>query len=659
MLTKITFSPLLSTIYRYGLKVVFSFTLIGISNIILAQGIPSNFGNFSGSNGGSGSPQEAIEVDTFGVYYVYSDNPGQQYAFRDTLLHHLQFYNPVRQRLLDYANLGNVGSAHQALFYESPFRQGLDIGLHQYDLYQINTKQVRFYRLEKAFTNVFYSQGADQSDSYLKAQFSRNFGKTLNLSLDYSRISQLGSSNQYPYQNGRNIALAVGLWYHSKNKRYQGFFNYNRNLVEQEDNGGIAQEPALDTEFTSPSSAIIFLINEAAKTRYYNQALAYTQYYNLVRTNTSTTPLKRAITLSHKTLYKTSEYKSFDLQPDSNFYKNLFTYEKGLRHFIGAKQLENTFKISTYQPRADSTNSKSINQRDLLELGLHYTLNNVNQEPLDTTINNLFLTGRFNFSPSKRLNIKTYAHLGLLDQAGDFRLSGDLTFDLARLGKLELKAINQAYTPTLIQQQAFISQRSVWTNDFKKTIETKLSAAYTIPKVNTQLMANYSLIDNYIYFDALSVPQQREGVINVLQFIAQQNIRVGKLNLDNTLVFQETTGDEIRTPRLFSKHSLYLSGKLFRDALEAQLGADLRMNTPFFANYYMPLTGQFILQNQQEVQFYPIVDVFFNAKIDRFRAFLKFENITNLISDNFYYQTAYNPQSVFTFRFGIFWRFIN
>ncbi|MFK7932980.1 MAG: putative porin [Saprospiraceae bacterium] len=648
-------------LFKYRSFLCAAFVLFIFQANLFAQGPPSNLGDFtrgSGQGGGGGNTQQGeVEVDTFGVFYRYATNPSEVIAYADTTLEQLQIYNPTRQRLLDYANLGNLGSAHQPLFYETPFRRGLAIGLDQYSLYQMRSTDIRYYTLEKAYTDAFYSQGAEQSDSYLRLRFSRNFGETSNFSLQFQRISQLGSTNQYPYQNGRNTAFGVGYWYHSKNDRYNGFFSFTSNLGEHEDNGGIAEEPAGEGDLNSPTTATIFLTAEQAKTRQAQREFSYTHYYKLLGNADSVQINRRAVTLSHRILYRDSEYKAYDLSPNAAYYGELLTYDQGLRHFIQARTLQNEVKISTY--KLQDGNSKTTTQRDLIEIGLNYDINNLNQEPIDTSVNNLFLTGRVNFSPTTNLRLNTYAHLGLLDNAGDFRLQGLFLWKLEKLGTLELEFVNQAYSPTLVETRAFISQRALWNNDFNKTIATTLSAAYTIPKLNTRLSARYHLVDNYIYFDSLATPQQNTGVINVLQLVAQQDIRLGILNLDNTVILQETTGDFIRAPRIFSKHSLYLAGQLFRKVLQMQIGFDLRINTPFFANSYLPLTGQFYLQDQQEAQTYPMVDFFFNAKIDRVRAFIKAENLTDLLSSNYYYQTAYHPQPVFTVRFGIFWRFIN
>ncbi|MEL7021049.1 MAG: putative porin, partial [Bacteroidota bacterium] len=540
---------------------------------------------------------------------------------------------------------------------EPPSRKGLSIGLDQYRLYQIRNTDIRYYTLEKAYTDAFYAQGAEQSDSYLRLRFSRNLTETGNISLQFQRISELGSTNQYPYQNGRTTASGVGYWYRAPNKRYNGFFSFVSNLTEQEDNGGLATEPTTEAGINSPTTATIFLSAQQAKTSHRYNGLSYAHYYRLSQPSDSTNVTKRDLTLHHRIAYQTQTYKSYDLRADANFYGTLWTYANGLRHFIDAQTVQNEFKISTHQ--LQKIDAKTSRAKNWLEVGLRHDINRIHQEPIDTSIQTLLLTGRLHFSPTPSVELRSYAHLGLLDQAGDFRIEGQLRWHSKKVGVIDVAFINQAVTPNLVETRTFISQRAVWDNDFSKTITTSLTADYTIPRLQTQLSVRSHLIDNYIYFDSLAMPQQTTSIINVLQLVAAQDFKIGILRLDNTFIFQSSASELLPAPRIFSKHSLYLSGKLFRRVLDMKIGFDLRVNTAFFPRYYMPLTGQFQLQQTQEAPIYPLVDFFFNAKIDRFRAFVKAENLTDLVSRDFYYQTAYYPQTVFTVRFGIFWRFVN
>ena len=108
--------------------------------------------NFPGENRGTRPTtdsldlaSEASEPDTFDFTYFFQDNPGQEYPFKDTLLNNnFQQYDPVREGKLDYANLGYLGSAHHQLTYQPLFRQGFDIGFHQFDLYKFQGATLPF-----------------------------------------------------------------------------------------------------------------------------------------------------------------------------------------------------------------------------------------------------------------------------------------------------------------------------------------------------------------------------------------------------------------------------------------------------------------------------------------------------------------------------------
>lgn len=599
--------------------------------------------------------------DTVGIFFIFADNPNRETPFSDSTLSDFQQYDPVRRRAFDHRHLGNLGSAHEPIVFETVWRRGFDIGLHQFDLYMTSATQVRYHRLQKAFTNVSFMVGSEQADTYTTAQFSRNFAKGLNFSLDYSRMSQLGRSNQYPNQNTRNTSFNTGFWMQGQGGRYQAFLAVASNSVEQEDNGGLAVEPNLEGQFASPSSAQVFLNN--GQTRYSSAELAYTQYFQLGGKPDSLKGLTRAFTLSHQALLGNYRYKFFDdnVLADNAFFEwfpILGGDARGVRHFIQHRKIENSFRLSTFRLRAKST-SEAKSERDLLEVGLVHTLHLLGQEPRDSTLNNLFLTGRWNISFGERMRLETYGHLGLLDNAGDYRAEGKLFLDFGSIGQLRGEFINQLYAPTLMQHRFFVSQRPVWNNDFRKTLSTTLGGTYNLPRLQLALTGRYHLLNNFIYFDTTAVPQQTAAPISILQFLIQKDFRVWRLHLDNTLALQTASSEVVRLPRIFGKHSFYYEGFWF-GVLDVKLGIDLRYNDTFAANYYNPVTGQFQLQNRRDAAFYPAVDAFFTMRVTKFRAFAKMENLTNaLLTDRFFYQTAFYAHPPSAFRFGIKWRLVD
>lgn len=609
--------------------------------------------NPSTPNVGNGSKEEILD-NTLNVQYFYADNPGIIYPFEDTLMHNSQQYDPIRLQDFDHAHLGFLGSAHQQLIYRPAFQMGLDIGFHQYDLYYARPNTIQYYKLDKAFSNLFFTQGSTQLENYFRGQFGRNFANNLSFSLEYNRMNNVG---RYRSQKSGNQDFTAAFHFQHPKGKYQFFLSYIYNEIRQKDNGGlwlaqINSPEDLEREFQVP----VFL-NDDAQTRYANRHFNFLQTYNFTGQADSLGPSdKRSFLLSHEFDFRPSVYKFYDDMPrsDSSYYGIFQVDQRSIRYFIDHDAVQNTFKLITRKPNPDTSSNKS-QQKDLIELGISHTYHRVQQEPGKFTRNDLFLMGRFNFAPTKYITFKSYAHLGILNQAGDYRLDGRLTFTLPSLGSLEAGLISQAYTTGIVAQQHFLSEQQIWNNDFNKIFENTIEGILRIPKLNLDISGQYSLLTNYLYYDTLGFAQQESEVINVLRLTFEHRLKWGNLFFNNQVNLQTTTGDVLRLPSYYSKHSLYGQFKIFKDRLSIQTGLDLRLTDGYFANTYNPATGQFQLQDELEPNFYPSLDAFFNVQVDRIRFFIKMENLNYLVNEELFYQTALYPNPFTTTRMGLRW----
>jgi len=595
-----------------------------------------------------------LGLDTINFHYFYPHNPEEEYPYIDTFLNNFQDYHPARQADFDYANTVNLGSSNNPLFYQPRFHQGLEVGFHQYDLYNIDLKTFPYYRLRKSFTNLMFTQGSQQQDTYFKAQFSRNFANRINLSIDYKRINHLG---KFTNQKAEDTALGIGLWYRSPNNRYEGFLTYISNAIFMQDNGGVDLDAVNDANLEEPFSVPFNIEDGDAMTDQTSRGVSYQHHYRL-NPDRDSVIRKRAFAFSHLINFHIDKYKFSDVTPDSNYYEALQIDNRGLRYFIRDRVLENTFTLNTYKLQ-NNNGSRSKKQRDFFEVGLHHELHDLRLEPIDTFVQNLYLNGRWNFSPGERLRLNTYAHLGLAGNAGDYRLSGDLFFDFKKVGQLKLKVINQLFAPSLVQYRFYVAQEESWNRDFNKTFETSLALTYALPKQRFEVSGQYHLLTNYIYFDSLAQPQQIGAAMNVGQLILKKDFHLWKFHLKNTFILQEVSQSELRLPTFYSSHSLYYQGKIFKRVLDVQLGFDFHFNNPYSGDTYQPLIGQFHNQNDIRIETYPDIDVFLNFKVNWFRFFLKMENAYNFFSKDFYYQTAGYPMPFHTLRFGVSWQFID
>ncbi|MEL6275139.1 MAG: putative porin, partial [Bacteroidota bacterium] len=207
-----------------------------------------------------GPQQQRAEVpDTFGIFAFQVANPNEELAFSDSLLTGWQVFDPSREVAFDYGTVGILGGAAYPLRYTPRLRRGVDIGLHQFDLYQVTGENLDFYRLERPYTQLEFVRGSEQRDFYVTTKFSRNFADGVNFTLDYRRNSQRGRNDQFPNQNLRNTNLATGFWIDNKRGKYDAFISYAANTYEQNQNGGLTILPDLNVEFSSPISAEVYL----------------------------------------------------------------------------------------------------------------------------------------------------------------------------------------------------------------------------------------------------------------------------------------------------------------------------------------------------------------------------------------------------------------
>ncbi|MEK7253270.1 MAG: putative porin, partial [Bacteroidota bacterium] len=393
----------------------------------------SQFPGAGGSSGGASSLGE-VTLDTSDIFYFFSSDLNQVFPFSDSLLGEFQQYDPIRRQPYDFAHLNNLGSAHRPLFFQPAWRRGFDVGLHQFDLYQLENQDVRFYKITQAYTQALYSQGSSQGDALFDIKFSRNFAKGLNLSLEHRRINNAGA---YDYQRALNSSVAAGLWLHSEGGRYDGFFTFTTNSIQQEDNGGVSQNLA-DT-LLPPFRVEVNL--RTASTRYSNKEFSLTQYFRLsgkkekpippvappvdtlrdagkiqiqpggrppqnqapptqkpaappqnqvppgqakpsqppvqqaipsfAQPEIPPAPPKRTFTIFHQIAWRTNSYKFSDAEPDTAFYQKFLVDSRGLRHFLETKKLENTFKLQTVKLRQTGEGGRqTIGEGDLMEVGL-------------------------------------------------------------------------------------------------------------------------------------------------------------------------------------------------------------------------------------------------------------------------------------------------
>jgi Putative porin len=588
--------------------------------------------------------QPFIKIDSTRYTSFLPDAPELMTENYDTLLNDFHQHDPLRMQF-GLGNVGNAGSAYHNLVFDTRSQMGFDVGMHQYDIYKVNTHQIRFYNTVQPISAVKGMLGSTKSDGSINAMLARKFAGNISVSFEARRLNQTG---QYYFQRVRNTAVVGGISFLSNNKKYSSFLIYADNGILQQDNGGLKK--LARSENPNEAAMNIDLKNTSPTTRHGGRALRYLQHYRL----SDSASVENVFKISHSIEYAINNYKYADPNPDTArqaYYGALYTDTRGVRAYIEEKHIENKAWIWNYRRKvADSLSLPTYKW----SAGARHSLIWLNQEPEKTTINNLFLEGQLLTYLKKIILLDVNGGIGVGKNTGEYNLNGKIALKFGNWANLEANLLTQRRAVPLVFQHYFVAQKEIWKNDFNKPLETKLSAALTIPKADIKIAGSYFLLANYLYFNDLYKPIQSNALINIVQFDITKPLRFRNFHLDSRVALQITPEQTaLRLPRIYSAHSLYFEGNAFKKAAFVRIGVDGRFNSAFTSEGYNAAIGNFFLQNKVQIPATFSADVFASMKVQRFRLFVKVENVTSILYKQYYYLTARYPQLETYIRFGI------
>lgn len=608
----------------------------------------------------SDGPSEVISYKPFG--------PEGETVFSDTLINgEFYFFDPIRSRELQYGHLGNTGSAAQFIEFGLLPKYGTRTGLNGYQIYTKTAEDLRIFKSKRAFTDLFYSQGNEQNDHIFKGSLGRSFNNGFSISVEHERIIHSLDDEDLPFnrnafyasQGAKNTNLLIGIAYAPKDKKYNAHLGYIHNEIQQRNHGGInSNDPgifasimeadSLDDEYTIP----VELSDANALTRYVMRTLEYKHSYDLFQLQDSLKTTSSKIKLNHAISWSWDTYKFSDDAPSSNFYGDFLVDDRGVRMFLKTNSLENHAYITW-------KNSKDRDKGGVyFEAGLKHDAFKIKQEFSDSLVQNLYAEGVFKSNFLGLVDLDLFGQIGLLDNAGDFRIMAKAALLTNKIGDLSASLQQQRYSPDLLHTQLYVSQANFWQNDFNKPFDSELSFKYSLPSFKFSAQLSYFLLDNFIYFDEEIKPVQFNGLINLVQLNLRKDFQFGIFRMENRFTLQNSSEKDITNlPRWSSMNSIAIQGKIFKKVLDTRFGFDLRINETYNANAFFPLLSQFYIQNKKEVAFYPALDAGISFKVDSFRFFFRMENLTSFISKDVFSQVPFYLQKEQAIRFGVGWQF--
>ena len=119
----------------------------------------------------------------------------------------------------------------------------------------------------------------------------------------------------------------------------------------------------------------------------------------------------------------------------------------------------------------------------------------------------------------------------------------------------------------------------------------------------------------------------------------------------------ENADDALRVPEMAFTTQLAYSNIHFNGNFDVHTGVEMHWNSAYYAPAYDPATRQFYNQDKQQVNAFPLVDIFLDAKIKRARIFIKYNNLVQALTKSGYLITPGYPGQRNVIDFGFDWSF--
>ena len=570
----------------------------------------------------------------------------------DTILTIRHLYNLQYTLKDDFTKLPfeNMGQAYNDLSLDLNNDKGILSGFvapAKYANY-LDEDEIYFYHVPTPYSDLTYKSGIYKGQM-LQSLISVNVHPKLNLSLGYKGISSQGSYQYSIVSAGRFFS---SLNYQSKQNRYSLQAYFVTHDISNEENGGIADVSNFDqggAVFKDRGRIPVNLNN--AKNLLKGQRYYIGQKYKLFKS--------KDVYLLNQTKYHRQTYDFEQSSPSE---------------LLGSASIATNIKDSVYLKRFENFLGVTFNTKKfLVQTGINYvhqdysldSVKVVNGQALPKNLidNKLFLASKLSFN-WKRIYFNTKLDLGFTSSFPAYYFQADAHVDLPRkiLFQAQLKSISKRPDYRFVLYQSAYDKYNWYQPDLKNELIQEISASLSQKKWG-KLVLKQQLINNYHYFGSDSLPKTSASGIGytALQYAFDYNYH--KIGFSTDLLLQKVVqgADILSLPTYVARGSVYFQNRYFHKNLFVQTGISFKYFEAYYAKSYNPVLADFLLQNTQKIGGYPIVDIFFNFKVKRFRFFVNAAHVNALFESQkpTYYTAPLYPYRDFNLRLGLRWIFFN
>jgi hypothetical protein len=561
-------------------------------------------------------------------------------------------------------------------------KSGWDAGFHAFDIYKWTTDRTRFFNTTRPYSELNYLLGT-RAEQLIEVLHTQNIKPNWNASFNYRMINSPGFfKNQKTNHNNYQFTS----WYQGKKKRYNNYFIILANKLQSSESGGIRNgenylaDPIYKDRFNIPTNiggdaafgTNFFSTKITTGNKYNELTVLMRQQYDLGKkdslvTDSTVIPLfYPRLRFEHTFQYSKYNYNFIDYSPDSAYYHDTYRVRlPGINDSVSIadkwKEIVNDFSIYQFP------DAKNLQQ--FFKIGASLQNLKGNFDSSSKTFYNLIAHAEYrNRTRNQKWDVEAMGKLYLNGlNSGDYEAHISLQrFAGKKLGYLQVGFENVNRSPSFNYDTRSSFYFDTTARSFNKENTAHLFASFFNPALKIRLSGDYYLVSNYLYLKNYYQLQQEGVLFNLLRVSLQKVFHFGKhWNWYTDIYLQQKTGAaELNVPLVFTRNRLAFEGVFYKN-LNLSTGVEVRYHTPYDADGYSPVRGQFFFQDSVQINNRPDITAFLNFRIRSFKAFLSVSNL-NAISTSPQFGFLKNnlaapgyPYPGMQIRVGIYWSFIN
>ena len=395
----------------------------------------------------------------------------------------------------------------------------------------------------------------------------------------------------------------------------------------------------------------------------------------------------------HTMEYNNNHHIYLAYQTPSNYYLNQY-YQRNeeagndsINDVVRNRQFKNTFGLALLEGfnKYMKAGLKAFVTYDYNRYEMPDTLNGIASQATWNE-HDISIGGQINKTQGKTLHFNLIAEAWMAGaNSGQLHVDFNTDLNFALFGdtvQLAAKAYFHRNNPVFFQRK-YHSKHLWWDDDnMAKETRTRVEGLFSYQKTDTKLRVAIEEIQNYTYYgmsydvtNTSSITSnygrenltagvyQESGNINILTAQLHQNFRLGPINWENVITYQNSSNKTVLplpTWNFFT--NLYLKFKVAK-VLGVELGADATWFSKYYAPDYCPMLTQFAVQKNEnsrvELGGYPFVDVYANMVLKGVRFFIMMSHINSGSGNRMSFLAPHYPTNSDVLHLGVSWNFFN